>query len=64
MMPGQVRAALVSHLARKFGWTGRTVEHTLASLSNKEIVDCLQLDVEGAKAAIFARAARALQEAC
>lgn len=63
LTPGQIRAALKTHLAKKLGWCGRTAEHVLGELSNDEIARCLRTDPAETRAALDARAGQAMARA-
>ena len=61
--PDQVRAALVAHLARKLGYSGRAVAQLIAPLSNDEIARCLVADPQVLRLALFEAVAAAWEQA-
>lgn len=52
--PEQVRAALIEHLARKLGYSGRAVAQLIRPLSNDAVARCLALDPETVRRALLA----------
>lgn len=61
--PEQIRAALIAHLARKLGYSGKAVTHLIAPLSNDDIARCLRADAKELRGAVFATVAAAMEHA-
>lgn len=53
LSPERIRAALIDHLARKLGSSGRATAHLVRPLTNDAIARCLAVDPDAVRRALF-----------